>query len=343
MNNKKIAIVVYGETGSSRNILAEEKYNGLCDAFEMNDFHVTPVLYNDSLADHLSDELMSYDGILVWINPIEQGHNRNKLDAMLTGLAKSGCYVSAHPEVILKMGTKEVLFKTKAMEWGGDINLYTGYSDFINRFPHSLEKTGTRVLKQYRGNGGNGVFKIISGPQKDQIIVVHAKDSTQKRILHQEEFYQEFEKLFSNNEILIDQEWNNNITNGMVRCYISGTKVAGFGYQEINALYELKGVTNSPGKRYYYTENCGLFSDLREIMENKWVPELISGLAIDKNKLPVIWDADFFINDPNDPNTSKKYSLCEINVSCVSPFPPGAINYIVEEVSKRINKLGMPE
>jgi hypothetical protein len=54
--------------------------------------------------------------------------------------------------------------------------------------------------------------------------------------------------------------------------------------------------------------------------------------------MPVIWDADFFINKPNSDRAVSKYSLCEINVSCVSPFPPSAIKFIVDEVRNRINK-----
>src|SRR5882672_9482927 len=120
----------------------------------------------------------------------------------------------------------------------------------------------------------------------------------------------------------------------MVRCYLSGTKVAGFGYQEINALYELNNrdaqTYYPPGKRYYFTENCGLFKDLKEVMENKWVPQLRQITSVDNDRMPVIWDADFFINDSNDKNVFGKYTLCEINVSCVSPFPPSAIRFIVE-------------
>jgi hypothetical protein len=52
--------------------------------------------------------------------------------------------------------------------------------------------------------------------------------------------------------------------------------------------------------------------------------------------MPVIWDADFFINDVNTKKTGEKYTLCEINVSCVSPFPESAIPYMVEEVRKKI-------
>ena len=154
------------------------------------------------------------------------------------------------------------------------------------------------------------------------------------------EFYNEFKPFFLNDGMLIDQEWNENTVNGMVRCYLSGIKVAGFGYQEINLFYELNNnpaqTYFGPSKRYYFTENCGLFADLKEVMENKWVPELQKILSIDANMMPVIWDADFFINEVNAKNIMSKYSLCEINVSCVSPFPPSAIKYIVEEVRSRI-------
>jgi len=127
----------------------------------------------------------------------------------------------------------------------------------------------------------------------------------------------------------------------MVRCYLSGIKVAGFGYQEINALYELNNnpavAHVPPSKRYYFTEHCGLFRDLKEIMEHHWVPQLQRSLSIPQNMMPVIWDADFFINDISNPNTEEKYTLCEINVSCVSPFPPSAIKFIVNEVRDRLN------
>jgi hypothetical protein len=151
------------------------------------------------------------------------------------------------------------------------------------------------------------------------------------------DFYNEFESFFLNDGLLIDQEWNKNSVNGMVRCYLTGAKVAGFGFQEINALYESNHKThNPPSKRYYFTENCGLFSDLREIMQNEWVPQLQKTLSIAESVMPVIWDADFFIDTPNSKKANKKYTLCEINVSCVSPFPPSAIKFIVDEVKAKI-------
>jgi hypothetical protein len=333
-----VAILIYGEPGSNRNALTEEKYSGLAKAFTEKGFRVESVIYNDKLAVKLSDELKSFDAVLVWVNPIEQGNDRKKLDALLLELSNQGRYVSTHPEIILKIGTKDVLFKTREMEWGGDIKMYTSFDDFKNQFFNSDNTNTIRILKQYRGNGGNGVFKIDStGLQLNKIKITHAAGDMHERILTVDNFFEEMIFYFSNNGMLIDQPWNPHIINGMVRCYLTGNKVNGFGYQEINALYPTKGtIPKPPSKRFYYTEQCGLFQDLRVLMETEWVPQLQETTAVKTEVLPVIWDADFFINTINTLNIKEKYTLCEINVSCVSPFPESAIPFIVNEVSNKI-------
>jgi hypothetical protein len=228
------------------------------------------------------------------------------------------------------------------MEWGGDIKLYASFDDFKNRFFNSDNTTAIRILKQYRGNGGNGVFKIDStGFQLNKIKITHAAGDIHERILTVDHFFEEMKLYFSNNGMLIDQPWNPNIINGMVRCYLTGNKVNGFGYQEINALYPTSAKNpKPPGKRFYYTEQCGLFQDLRMLMETEWVPQLQEITAVKTEFLPVIWDADFFINTINTLNIKEKYTLCEINVSCVSPFPESAIPFIVKEVSNKIKSKG---
>jgi len=333
MKKPSIAILIFCETQSARNALTEEKYKNLAIAFQEKGFVINSVIYNDSVAGQKYDELLSYDAILVWINPIEQGNNRKILDALLIKLSNDGCFVSAHPEVILKIGTKDVLYKTREMECGGDIKMYHSFEEFNQRFFAEQKPPAIRILKQYRGNGGEGVFKInASDINHNKIGVTHAKNGDKERKVSTGNFFEEFKNYFNDGGVLIDQPWNEHVVNGMVRCYICGTKVAGFGYQEVNALYPGK----KPGKRFYFSEDCGLFCDLREIMENKWVPHLLQVTGTEKEMMPVIWDADFFINDVNTKNTIEKYTLCEINVSCVSPFPESAIPYMVEEVRKKI-------
>jgi hypothetical protein len=45
-----------------------------------------------------------------WMNPIQDGRDRTTLDRMLRDVSASGVFASTHPDVILKMGTKEVLY-----------------------------------------------------------------------------------------------------------------------------------------------------------------------------------------------------------------------------------------
>ena len=328
--------MIFGEPGSTRNALAEEKYRKLADQFIEKGFTVDSVLYHNSISAMLEEQLLKFRAILVWVNPIEQQGDRKILDALLLKLAAKGCFVSAHPDTILKMGTKEILYKTKDTGFGGNVKLYHSFEDFKERFVKGL--TGARILKQYRGNGGDGVFRInVDNIKNSKIGVTHAKNGNTENLLAIEDFFEMFKSYFSENGMLVDQEWNPNIINGMVRCYLCGAKVAGFGYQEVNALYPvINSVYKKPGQRFYFSEDCGLFRDLKDIMENSWLSQLLNITGINHDRLPVIWDADFFINKINTEITSEKYSLCEINVSCVSPFPKSSIPYIIEEVTKRI-------
>jgi len=336
MKKKSIALLIFGEPGSTRNALTEEKYKKLAAHFLEKGFEVDSVLYHDSVSGKLAKELLKYNAILVWVNPIEQQGDRKVLDALLAQLSSRGCFVSAHPGTILKLGTKEILYKVKDAEFGNDVNLYNSFKEFKNHF--LKEVTGVRILKQYRGNGGDGVYKVdFTNLKNNKVKVTHAKNGNEEIPMTLDDFFLRFESYFNNGSMLIDQKWNPNIINGMVRCYLSGSRVTGFGYQEINALYPIiNGIYKKPGQRFYYTENCGLFKDLKEIMENKWVSQLQKLTDISNQELPVIWDADFFINKINSENAAEKYSLCEINASCVSPFPESSIPYIVDTVKEKI-------
>ena len=44
------------------------------------------------------------------------------LDALLREVAEAGVFVSTHPDVIMKLGTKDVLVDTREMGWGSDVH-----------------------------------------------------------------------------------------------------------------------------------------------------------------------------------------------------------------------------
>lgn len=152
------------------------------------------------------------------------------------------------------------------MEWGSDVRIYSTFDDFKNGFPDTVKDGKPRVLKQFRGNGGDGVFKVRAfGDDPGKVSVLHAKRGSSEQSIIEDAFYEDFRRYFDNGGPMLNQEWNDNLTNGMVRCYMTGKRVVGFGYQEINALFPSEDGSVIPGKRFYFTENCALFSDLREL------------------------------------------------------------------------------
>jgi hypothetical protein len=332
-----IALLLYGAPGTPRPAAKEERFSKLTRHLVEKGFKVHTVWYHDTLADALKTELAKFAAILVWINPIEDGRNRDRLDALLRELSSQGCFVSAHPDTIVKMGTKDILLKTREEAFGSDVTCYRSAKEFREQFSKTLQEGGIRVLKQNRGNGGNGVYRVdASGDNNNRIAVLAATRESVENRISPDALYKSFEPFFETGGLLIDQPWNPNLANGMVRCYLSGATVAGFGYQEVNAFCPRKGTWGNPSPRYYFSEDCALFADLRKIMETSWLNRLRTAGEVTEEMLPVIWDADFFINIIHTDKAAEKYTLCEVNVSSVSPFPESAVPHIVAAVERKL-------
>jgi hypothetical protein len=77
------------------------------------------------------------------------------------------------------------------------------------------------------------------------------------------------------------------------------------------------------------------FQGLRQCAKQEWVPAMAHLLGLDVRELPVVWDADFLFG-PRDERGGESYVLCEINVSAVWPFPPGASRTIAANTVARI-------
>src|SRR5882757_5794881 len=96
--------------------------------------HAEPAVYADDMVSEVREQLLKLDGVLVWVNPISDGQDRTALDALLRDVASRGIWVSAHPDVILKMGAKEVLYRTRHLGWGTDTHLYRSPAEFRQEF-----------------------------------------------------------------------------------------------------------------------------------------------------------------------------------------------------------------
>ena len=196
-----------------------------------------PAVYADDIVDEVRQQLLAVDGVLVWVDPIHGGQTRTVLDAMLREVATRGPWVSAHPDVILKMGVKEVLYRTRHLGWGSDTHLYRTAAKFEDGFLARLQSARPRVLKQNRGNGGDGVWKVelISEPagRASIVRVLHARRGSVPEDMPLADFMTRCEGYLAADGCIVDQPFQPRLPDGMIRCYMGADKVVGFGHQLI--------------------------------------------------------------------------------------------------------------
>jgi len=294
-----------------------------------------PVVYEDDSLNAVRAQLATLDGVLVWVNPIHEGRSRANLDALLREVTAHGVWVSAHPDVILKMGTKEVLHRTRTMSWGCDTALYRTPEAMRAELPERLA-TGPRVIKRNRGNGGQGVWKVETLASRHDGPMVRVLDATKDtpEELALDEFFERCLEYFEDG-CVIDQPFQTRLGEGVVRCYMAGDRCAGFGHQKVKALVDAPAARAESGRRLYTSNADPRFQHLRRLMEDEWTPQLTSLLDIPRRDLPMIWDADFMLGPPGSDGTDN-YVLGEINVSSVFPIPDEASAEIARRVADRL-------
>jgi glutathione synthase/RimK-type ligase-like ATP-grasp enzyme len=221
----RVAILYPGDLEVRQNANHENnRFADLFRAFTARGVPIEPAVYHDDFAGEVREQLLQVDGVLVWANPIEGGRDRSVLDAMLREVAATGVFVSTHPNVILKLGTKEVLYRTRDIGWGSDTYLYESLDRLRRELPGRLAAGRARVLKQYRGNGGNGVWKVQlppdvapALPQPDtKVLARHARRGSVEEEIMLGEFYDLCEPYFVGDGRLIDQAYQERLPEGMI-------------------------------------------------------------------------------------------------------------------------------
>lgn len=346
----KIAVLWRGDP-EARKIATPQnnRFYRIFEEFAALGIQAEPAVYDEDFADEVREQLLVADGVLVWVDPIHQGKTRTALDPMLRDIAARGPWVSAHPDVILKMGVKEVLYRTKHLGWGTDTHLYRTAAEFGAAFPSRLQSAGPRVIKQNRGNGGQGVWKV-------ELISRRAEEAGTVRVLHAQRrsvpaemplaaFMRRCEAYLASDGCIVDQPFQARLSDGMIRCYMGADKVVGFGHQFIKALIPPPpegpdSPTAQPGPRIMHDADAEPFRVLRAKMETEWTPQMMDVLGIDAGSLPIIWDADFLYG-PHTAAGEDSYVLCEINVSSVFAIPDQAPAAIARLASNRLR--GAPD
>ena len=144
----QIAILWRGDEPARRSATPESsRFKAIFAALADVGVDAEAVVCEDDVLDIVRAQLTRLDGVLVWVNPIHEGRNRANLDALLRDVAARGVWVSAHPDVVEKMGTKEVLHRTRTMSWGCNTAFYRTVEAMRTELPARLA-TGPRVIKR---------------------------------------------------------------------------------------------------------------------------------------------------------------------------------------------------
>jgi glutathione synthase/RimK-type ligase-like ATP-grasp enzyme len=273
--------------------------------------------------------------VLVWVNPIEHGLDRSRLDPLLRGVSAEGVWVSAHPDVIMRIATKRVLYDTREMSWGTDTHLYLSAGELHDGLASRLMGREPRVLKQQRGMGGHGVWKVeLDADGADPTVrVQEARPDAPTELMPLSEFAARCEPYFEDGELMVEQPFQERIGEGMIRVYLTHDRVVGFAHQYPAGLRPASAGEPPPGKRFEGADALE-FRRLRNRVESEWLPELQRRVGVVREGLPVIWDIDFLYGAKDDEDDN--YVLCEINASSTFAFPEHAMPGVAEAALARI-------
>ncbi len=197
------------------------------------------------------------------------------------------------------------------------------------------------MLKQQRGMGGEGVWKVeldgaTTGSLPDPTVrIQHAAGDGHEETVSLREFVGRCEPYFAGGALLVDQPFQERVSEGMIRVYLTHDRVVGFAHQYPRGLRPAAAGEPPPGK-VFELPTAPAYQRLRALMEEKWVPELQQLLGLDTHALPVIWDADFLLGSKT--ASGDEYVLCEINASSTFAFPEHAMSTVARTALDRLGE-----
>jgi hypothetical protein len=310
------------------------RLRGVFAAFADLGVEAEPVIYSDDRVDDVRDQLLGLDGALVWVNPIQEGLDRSRLDSLLREVSREGVWISAHPDVITQIATKRVLYDTREMGWGTDTRLYISADELREGLVSRLADGTPRVLKQQRGMGGEGVWKIelVQAATDPRVRVQHATRDAPIEPMSLSGFVSRCEPYFEDGGLMVEQPFQERIDDGMIRVYLTHDRVVGFAHQYPAGL---RSAGDSPSGKEFELASVGRLRRLRDLVETEWVPQMQRQFELDTDELPVIWDIDFLYG-PRTTAGEDSYVLCEINASSTFAFPEHAMRGVAKAALERI-------
>ena len=333
----------------------------MADALTAAGLDVEAVPYDDDPAGAVLLQLRHVDGALVWVDPLSDHGDRTRLDLLLREAAAEGVWLGAHPDVIDRLGTKDVLVATRNLPWGSDTHRYDTPGQLRAELPLRLATDRARVLKADRGNGGRTVWKVrlpdthpAGQPpvEADTVLVQHARvrDGSAEAITL-EALLDRLAAAFRTRDStghLVDQEFVPGISRGIVRCYLVGGHAVGFARQyppgvlatgplevDLASLTPAEDVMGLLSAKTMYPADEPALAGLRLELEQVWLPAATQALGVPVEELPALWDVDLLVAEARADGTTR-FVLCEVNASSVIPYPDSAPRRVADHTVRAL-------
>ena len=262
---------------------------------------------------------------LILISRINPG-NLKRVDAyfqFLNKLGQNGVSVHTHPDVMINLDFKDILYKLKDKPFcDKHTEFYRTYEEFEKKFPLELKRDVVRVLKTNYGSTGEGVY-LVNYKDDGSIVSTEAVNNVKYYYDNMDEFLAAFEEKFDDDidedELVyfkgksgfIDCRYLPRIAEGEIRVLIIGDKPVSV-------------VHKKPQDGAF---SATLFSGAKYKYESPYDPKWKDVIDLTKNAFedikpylqgkdfPLLWTMDYILD--TDENNNDRYILSEINCSCV--------------------------
>ncbi len=226
-----------------------------------------------------------------------------------------------------------MLYRTRHLGWGSDTTRYRTPDEVTERLPDRLGNLGRLVVKQGRGNGGNGVWSVeLADPaEASDARIAGARARGAGRRTRGGWCARP-----------IDQAYRPRLVDGMIRCSFSHDKVVGFCHQWPKGLLDVAPATPRRARTAHVMEGpeAPAYQLLRQQAEQKSVPEMARApwASTCESSRSSGTPTSSTARRTSTPGTGDSYVLCEINVSAVWPFPPMASSTVALNTVARTNE-----
>ncbi|HHD77250.1 MAG TPA: hypothetical protein ENK97_00500 [Campylobacteraceae bacterium] len=259
------------------------------------------------------------------ISRINPGNLKN-VDAyfqFLNRLSKSGMMIHTHPDVMINLDFKDILYKLKEKPFcDAQTQFYRSFEAFEDLFPVELKRDKRRVLKVNYGSTGEGVY-LIQYKDDGSIISTEAVNNVKYYYDDMDDFLAAFEEKFDDDidedELVyfkgksgfVDCRYLPRISEGEIRVLIIKDKPVSVVHKKpqdgafsatlfSGAKYAYDKPDN-PKWRDIITLTLNAFEDIKPYLQGK--------------EFPLLWTMDYILD--YDDAQNDRYILSEINCSCV--------------------------